>query len=98
MKALKTLPSTDPFELMTSARTAVAPDWSELELLDATVKLVVEPLPGPYVKSYIAVNRSISWFSFAGSFKSETGISWESVCACVSMFSALVDGERPKIV
>ncbi len=98
MKALRTLPSADPFELMTSARTAAAPDCSELELFDATVKFVVAPELGPYVTSYIAVNRSVSCCSFAGSFKSETGISWDSSWACVASLSALVDGERPKIV
>ena len=98
MKPLRTLPSTDPFELITSARTEAAADWFELELFDVTVSCVVAPLLGPYVKSYIAVNRSVSCFSFAGSCKSEIGISWESSFACVSRLCALVDGERPKIV
>ncbi len=47
VKALSAPLSAEPFELMTSARTAEAPDWSALELLDATVKLVVAPEPGP---------------------------------------------------
>ena len=98
MKLSRMLPSADPFELMTPARTEAAPDWSELELFDVTVSCVVAPLLGPYVTSYIAVNRSVSCFSLAGSFKSETGISWESSLACVARLCALVDGERPKIV
>ncbi|MGA7807628.1 MAG: hypothetical protein WCB02_23755, partial [Bradyrhizobium sp.] len=85
VKALRALLSTEPFELMTPARTAAAPDWSVFELLAATVKFVMAPEPGPYVTSYIAENRSANCLSFAGSCRSEIGMSRESVCAWVLM-------------
>ena len=47
VKASSALPNAEPFELITPARTAAAPDWPELELLDATVKFVAAPEPGP---------------------------------------------------
>src|ERR1700685_3546148 len=47
VKALSSLPNAEPFELITPARTAAAPDWPELELLEATVKFVAAPEPGP---------------------------------------------------
>jgi hypothetical protein len=47
LNELSALLSTDPFELMTSARTAAAPDCCELELPESAVRLAVAPEPGP---------------------------------------------------
>src|SRR3984957_4029739 len=47
VKSLSALPSTEPFELMTLARTEAAPDWSELELPESTEKPEVAPELGP---------------------------------------------------
>jgi hypothetical protein len=47
VKSLRALPSASPFELMTAARTAEAPDCSELELPESTVRLEVAPEAGP---------------------------------------------------
>ena len=47
VKSLSALPSTEPFELMMLERTAAAPDCSELELPESTVRFVVAPELGP---------------------------------------------------
>src|SRR5579871_185995 len=46
VKALNASLSVEPFALMTSARTADAPDWAVVELFEATVRLVAAPEPG----------------------------------------------------
>jgi hypothetical protein len=47
VKSLSALPSTEPFELMTLARTEAAPDCSELELPESTERPEVAPELGP---------------------------------------------------
>jgi hypothetical protein len=47
VKSSSALPSTEPFELITLARTAAAPDCPELELPESTVRSEVAPELGP---------------------------------------------------
>jgi hypothetical protein len=47
VKSLSALPSTEPFELMTLARTVAAPDCSEVALPVSTERPEVAPELGP---------------------------------------------------
>jgi len=90
----------EAFELMMPLNIVTAAEGEELEDDDEDPDTVKEPVDDelPYVASYEAVKRSVSWFNLAGFCRSDRLKRLERVFAWTSMFSAENDVGRPKIV